>query len=201
MPLSCLRNANLLGLGYRCLRRFQKPNPLGFFFCPLQEKRYHEDMLAHERVYRQAQLLRFAVDTIQPLLVRAGAAPGFAADRVAGLSDNPSLRIGDKRREQSNGFISHPFQIVEIPALRGASLSQLSLRGDMRQQRVRIVSGSHFGGFFPSAGVLFRGDPPALFPFLGVLVGQCPPLQLYHNKAIMMILFVLFMTIFVNFSD
>ncbi len=169
MPLSQRRDAHLRSRrgNQGGFSRFQEPKPLRFFFRPIQQERNHECMLADKRINLESKIKRLPIDTIKALLIRAGAPPRFAADHILSLRYNPGFRICDNRSDDTNRFLPHFPKCVQIPALRRASFAHFPLRGNMRQEHVTIQIGSHFGGFFPSAGGLFDETSPALFPFLG----------------------------------
>ena len=142
-------------------------NPLGFLFCPIQQERNHERVLADKRINRKPKLLGLAVDAIQTLLIRAGTAARFPADRVLCLNDHARFRIGSHRGNDADGLGPDFAEGVEIPALMGACFAHFALRSNELQERVTIVSGSHFGGFFPERGACLPGPTPRSFPFLG----------------------------------
>jgi hypothetical protein len=122
----------------RGFSRFQEPNPLGFFFCPIQQKRNHERVFANERVYLKPGFGCLAVRAIQPILIGAGTPPCFAADRVLSLGHNPGFGIGNDRRDDADRFGVNRAEGIEIPALGGASFAHFSLRSNVLQERVTI---------------------------------------------------------------
>jgi hypothetical protein len=134
VPLSRLRNADLR----RDLRRFQEPNPLGLFFCTVQQERNHESVLANERVYLKADFDCLAVETIKALLIWAGATPCFAANRVLSLCHSPGFRIGNDWRNDRDRFGANRAESVEIPALGGTGFAHFSLSSNVLQERVTI---------------------------------------------------------------
>jgi hypothetical protein len=89
-------------------------------------------MLADKRIYLQAKIKSLPIDPIQPLLIRAGATPHFAADHVLSLSNCTRFRICDNRSNDGDRLRTHFPECVQIPALRGASFAHFPLCGNVR---------------------------------------------------------------------
>ena len=121
------------------LHRFEEPNPLRLFLSAIQQERNHERVFANERVYLKPCLCHLAVRAIQPILIRAGTPPCFAADCVLSLGDNPSLWICHNGRDNRGRFLPYFAESIEIPALSGAGFSEFFLCSNVLQEGDRAA--------------------------------------------------------------